>query len=256
MELISILQIMSFVISLLILGYIIVLRIENRRSMKHGSQESIEPETETVKPEPKEFCICGEEHTHIDMVPLEKLRVTGYHGLRKKEDVEKVIFFIDDSAMDAIGIFVKVVPDILSILMRTSHIMKEIDKSMDYNDVHEKEIQEKLIAMNMALESLTMVTSTLGHKIYEITSKKGAEREQSEASPELVWGFIEMTSDMLDYVFEYLDSNNIVYQKIKERNLIFKEDFSEMSSGFLHIFFYGIMNCITMVESSITVLKH
>ena len=250
MELYNGFQIASLFISLLLLGYIVYIRIsEEVRGKKSKKALKHDEPSENLVPKP-------DMHPgSIEMVRLENLRTVGYRGLCNENDLERSIFFINENATDAIGIFVEVVPEILNILMRTSYIMEEIDRGIDLGDIREKEITDHLMAMNMALESLTMVTSSLGHKIYEICSKKEASKDQVEANGEVIRGFIEMSTTMLNYVFEYLETNSVVYQKIKQKRLSFKEDFSDMSSGFLHIFFYGIVNCITMVESTITVLK-
>jgi len=255
MEPIIYLQIVSLCITLVLLGYILYNRIKEEITTRHGrkAEENSKLETPEIPVLPEKPTEAS--HVQLDMIPLEALRRVGYHGLCEQEDLEHAIFFINDNAIDAIGIFVKVFPEILDILMRTSYIMEEIDREITENDVREREIEERLMAINMALESLTMVTSSLGHKIYDICSKQDGGKEQTEANAEVVRGFIEMSTEMLNYVFEYLDTNNLVYQKIKQKRLSFKESFSEMSSGFLRVFFYGIMNCITMVESTITVLK-
>lgn len=236
---------MSTIVSLILLGLIIYNKIQDiyvqRQEAKHRKK---------VDEQFKDFKKSGGKLT-----TLSSLRKCGEVRL----DVSKHdnIFFVNESSNDAMGMFLSVSPGIVDALSKVANKLATINDMIDHEDekVSEEEIRLRLLTINSMLQPLIEVSETLNNQIYQICEIDVNSFQEVEMNNDLVYGFINMSKSMVNFAMGYLHMSNVVQQKIIRKKLSFKKEFADLNSSFLRIFFSGVMNCISMVDSTVSILK-
>ena len=244
MTVLTLMYILSLVISVILLGFIIKYRVNDIQ--KPDTKANPVKELPKVEEKPKQTALDGKRG-----VPIGTLRHYGDIDINHSS----ASFFISESASDALGIYLSMTSNIISVLTKIAKNMDDLSIAMDDPSVSAREISAKLATMDQMLQPLVVVGEKLNAQIYQICTELGNENEQTELKEELIMGFITSSRNMIHYAIEYLHLTNIVRLKVEKRNLPYTAEFNKLNTDFIRIFFIGILNCTSMLDETIRVIK-
>lgn len=242
MNLLILMYSISIGISLVLLGFIIY---SNRFGSKKEKQKIELPKVQEKKPE-KTI-----NHDNYHEVPIGDLRHYGDIDLSPGEGS----FFIGRAAQEALGIYLSVTPTIVDTLMKVAKLADEVNSIIETDRAHIDRIAPGLNSVIQTIEPLVGAADRLNFQIYHICQKSQDENEQVEISEDLIRGFVNNSKIMIHYAMEYLHLANVLKLRLEKSGFSLMARFNSLNNDFIHIFFIGILNCTSMLDETIRVMK-
>jgi len=241
MNILTIMYSISIGISLILLGFIIY-------SIKTGQKHINEPDTSVKIPTDVKDVKHLED---VKGIPIGELRHYGDFDITTGEKS----FFISQSSKEALGIYLSVTPNIVNALMKVANEMDELNSIVVDPAVDSSLISSKITRVMHMLKPLVEAADKLNSQIYNICTEIEEETEQVEIAEDLVSGFIRNSKAMIHYSIDYLHLINIIRLRIEKKGLPLSSRFNALNNDFIHVFFIGILNCTSMLDATIRVMK-